>query len=227
MNHGWRHEREWPLESTEWTRFYLHSAGRANSLSGDGRLSRDTPGSEPPDVFLYNPLNPTPTVGVEGIHDQRTVEARSDVLVYTTPPLTEALEVTGPVTVVLHASSSAPDTDFTAKLVDVAPNGYAANLCDGIIRARYRNSAAHPELMQPGEAYQFTIDLNGTGNLFRPGHQIRLEISSSNFPKFDRNLNTGEAAALDRNPRPAMQTVFHDANNPSYVLLPVIPRRGG
>ncbi len=226
MNHGWRQEQEWPLESTEFTRFYLHSAGRANSLGGDGRLSRDTPGSEPPDVFLYNPLNPAPTVGVEGIHDQRAVEARSDVLVYSTPPLTEAMEVTGPVTMVLHAASSAPDTDFSAKLVDVAPNGYAPNLCDGMIRARYRNSGAHPELMQPGEAYQFTIDLNGTGNLFLPGHQIRLEISSSNFPKFDRNLNTGEPVALERHPRPAMQTVFHDSKYPSYVLLPVIPRKG-
>ena len=111
------------------------------------------------------------------------MEARSEVLVYSTPPLSEALEVTGPVTVVLYASSSAPDTDFTAKLVDVAPNGYAANLCDGLIRARYRNSMSHPELMQPGEVCEFTIDLQGTGNVFLAGHQIRLEISSSNFPE--------------------------------------------
>jgi uncharacterized protein len=227
MNQGWRHEQEWPLAGTEFTRFYLHSAGRANSLSGDGRLSRDTPASQEPDVFLYNPLNPVPTVGAGGIYDQRPVEARSDVLVYSTPPLAEPLEVTGPVTVVLHASSSAPDTDFTAKLVDVAPNGYAANLCDGIIRARYHNSGAHPELMQPGEPYEFTIDLMGTGNLFRAGHQIRLEIASSNFPKFDRNPNTGEPAALARQTRPAMQTVFHDSKYPSYVVLPIIPRKVG
>jgi uncharacterized protein len=227
MNSGWRHEQEWPLEGTEWTRFYLHSAGRANSLNGDGRLSRDTPGSEPSDVFLYNPLNPTPTGGADGIYDQRPVEARFDVLVYSTPPLSEPLEVTGPVTVVLHAASSAPDTDFTAKLVDVAPDGYAANLCDGIIRARYRDSLAHPELMQPGETYQFTIDLNATGNLFVAGHQIRLEIASANFPKFDRNQNTGEPVALARQVRPAMQTVFHDSRYPSYVILPVIPRKNG
>ncbi len=226
MNRGWRHEQQWPLEGTQWTRFYLHSGGRANSLNGDGKLSRDTPKTQAPDVMLYNPLNPTPTLGVGGIYDQRSVEARSEVLVYSTPPLNEALEVTGPVKVVLYASSSAPDTDFTAKLVDVAPNGYAANLCDGLIRARYRNSLAQPELMQPGEVYEFTIDLNGTGNVFLPGHQIRLEISSSNFPKFDRNPNTGEPAAMARHSKPALQTVFHDSQHPSHVVLPVIPAKG-
>jgi len=227
MNSGWRQEQEWPLEGTEWTRFYLHSAGRANSLNGDGRLTRDTPGSEPPDVFLYSPLNPTPTGGADGIYDQRAVEARFDVLVYSTPPLSEPLEVTGPVTVVLHAASTAPDTDFTAKLVDVAPDGYAANLCDGIIRARYRNSPAQQELMQPGETYQFTIDLNATGNLFPAGHRIRLEIASANFPKFDRNPNTGEPIALARKVQAATQTIFHDSKYPSYVILPVIPRKDG
>ena len=225
LNKGWRHEQEWPLEGTEFTRYYLHSAGRANSLNGDGRLSRDTPKSQPPDTFLYNPLNPVATIGIGGIYDQRSVEARSEVLVYSTPPLSEPMEVTGPVTVVLYASSSAPDTDFTAKLVDVAPNGYAANLCDGLIRARYRNSAAHPELMQPGEVYEFTIDLQGTGNVFLAGHQIRLEISSSNFPKFDRNPNTGEPAALARHTQPAVQTVFHDSQHTSHIVLPVIPAR--
>ena len=150
---------------------------------------------------------------------------RSDVLVYSTPPLTQALEVTGPVKVVLYASSSTPDTDFAAKLVDVAPNGYAANLCDGLIRARYRNSPAHPELMQPDEVYEFTIDLHGTGNVFLPGHQIRLEIASSNFPKFDRNPNTSEPAAMARRTRPAVQTVFHDSQHASHVVLPVIPAK--
>ncbi|HKD68580.1 MAG TPA: CocE/NonD family hydrolase [Candidatus Binataceae bacterium] len=225
LNKGWRHEQEWPLAGTQWTAFYLQSAGRANSLNGDGRLSRDTASSQPPDVFLYNPFNPTPTIGVGGIYDQRSVEARSEVLVYSTPPLTEALEVTGPVIVVLYASSSAPDTDFSAKLVDVAPNGYAANLCDGLLRARYRNSPSHPELMQPGEVYEFKIDLNGTGNVFLPGHQIRLEISSSNFPKFDRNPNIGEPVALARHTQSAIQTVFHDSKYPSHVVLPVIPAK--
>jgi len=225
LNKGWRHEQEWPLAGTQWTAFYLQSAGRANSLNGDGRLSRDTASSQPPDVFLYNPFNPTPTIGVGGIYHQRSVEARSEVLVYSTPPLTEALEVTGPVIVVLYASSSAPDTDFSAKLVDVAPNGYAANLCDGLLRARYRNSPSHPELMQPGEVYEFKIDLNGTGNVFLPGHQIRLEISSSNFPKFDRNPNIGEPVALARHTQSAIQTVFHDSKYPSHVVLPVIPAK--
>lgn len=226
MNSGWRQGQEWPLEGTEWTRFYLHSAGRAISLNGDGRLTRDTPGSEPPDVFLYSPLNPTPTGGADGIYDQRAVETRFDVLVYSTPPLSEPLEVTGPVTMVLHAASTAPDTDFTAKLVDVAPDGYAANLCDGIIRARYRNSLAQQELMQPGQTYQFTIDLNATGNLFLAGHRIRLEIASANFPKFDRNPNTGEPIALAHKVQAATQTIFHDSKYPSYVILPVIPRKG-
>jgi putative CocE/NonD family hydrolase len=225
LNKGWCHEREWPLEGTEFTRYYLHSAGRANSLNGDGRLSRDTPKSQPPDAFLYNPLNPIPTIGLGGIYDQRSVEARSEVLVYSTPPLSEPLEVTGPVTVVLYASSSAPDTDFTAKLVDVAPNGYAANLCDGLIRARYRNSPSHPELMQPDQVYEFTIDLQGTGNVFLPGHHIRLEISSSNFPKFDRNPNTAEPAAVAQHTQPAVQTVFHDSQHSSHIVLPVIPAR--
>src|SRR5262249_21945366 len=125
MGDGWRDEQEWPLARTEYVPFFIHSGGRAHSLDGDGRLSRDAPGAQPPDIFLYNPQTPPPTVGAAGVADQRPVERRTDVLVYSTPPLTQPLEVTGPVKVVLHASSSAVDTDFTAKLVDVAPNGYA------------------------------------------------------------------------------------------------------
>src|SRR5205807_7154673 len=142
----------------------------------------EQPKNEPPDIFLYNPLNPVPTIGAAGIADQRTAEQRTDVLVYTSPPLREPLEVTGPVQLVLHASSSAPDTDFTAKLLDVAPNGYAANLCEGILRARYRTSQETPELMEPGRPYALTIDMLMTSNLFQPGHQIRVEVSSSSFP---------------------------------------------
>jgi len=146
------------------------------------------------------------------------------VLVYTTPALTQPLEVTGPVKVVLYASSSAVDADFTAKLVDVAPNGYARNLCDGILRARYRNSPARPELLEPGRPEELTIDLLMTSNRFQTGHHIRLEIAGSNFPRFDRNPNTGEPAGTACALQPAMQTVYHDAEHPTHVLLPVMPR---
>jgi len=224
MGEGWRDEQEWPLARTDYVPFFIHSGGRAQSLDGDGRLSRDAPGTEPPDVFLSNPANPVPTVGGGGIADQRPAERRTDVLVYTSPPLTEPLEVTGPVRVMLYASSSALDTDFTGKLVDVAPNGYARNLCDGILRARYRDSFSAPALLEPGCPYAFEIDLLQTSNVFPAGHQIRLEIAGSNFPRFDRNPNTGEPAGSACAGQPAVQTIYHDVNHPTHVLLPVIPR---
>jgi len=159
-----------------------------------------------------------------GVQDQRPVEERPDVLVFTSEPLERALEITGPVTVDLWASSSAVDTDFTAKLIDVRPDGYAMNLLDGIIRARYRDSASDPVPMEPGRPYRFTIDLWATSNVFLPGHCIRLEVSSSNFPRFDRNLNTGQAFGEGTVGVPARQTVFHQGDRPSCVVLPVIPR---
>ena len=149
---------------------------------------------------------------------------RPDVLVFTSEPLQAPLEITGPVRVELWASSSAVDTDFTAKLVDVRPDGYAMNLLDGIIRARYRNSASSPEPMEPGRPYRFEIDLWATSNVFLPGHRIRLEISSSNFPRFDRNLNTGAPFGEGAAGVVARQEVFHDRLRPSAVVLPVIPR---
>jgi uncharacterized protein len=144
--------------------------------------------------------------------------------VYTSEPVARAVEVTGPITVELWAASSAPDTDFTAKLVDVRPDGYAQNLLDGIIRARYRDSAATPTLLEPGQVYRYTIDLWATSNVFLPGHRIRLEISSSNFPRFDRNPNTGRAIATETELVPAQQLILHDAQHPSHLLLPIIPR---
>ncbi len=224
MNEGWRDEQEWPLARTQYTPFYLHSAGRANSLDGDGKLSQDQPAGEQPDVFLYNPLNPVPTVGAAGVWDQRPAERRTDVLVYSTAPLREAIEATGPVQLALWASSSAPDTDFTAKLVDVAPDGRARNLCDGILRARCRDGGERPALLEPGKPYELHIDMLMTSNLFQPGHQIRVEVSSSNFPRYDRNPNTGEPAAAARDWRPAVQTIYHDADHPTHLLLPLIPR---
>jgi len=158
-----------------------------------------------------------------GAYDQRRVEARPDVLCYTTPPLDADLEVVGPVQLVLHASSSAVDTDFTGKLVDVHPDGTAVNLCDGIVRARYRANRAAPELIEPGQVYEFTIDLWATANLFRRGHRIRIEVASANYPRFNRNPNTGGSLADETELVPARQRVFHDTDHPSHLVLPVLP----
>ena len=226
----WRNEDSWPLARTRYTPYYFHSQGKANSVRGDGRLSPVAPGEQPADRFIYDPNDPAPTCGGNtliipmGVQDQRRVEERQDVLVYTSEPLTAPLEVTGPITVQLYAASSAPDTDFTAKLVDVRPDGYAQNLADGIIRARYRQSSMRPAPLTPGQVYQYTIDLWATSQVFLPGHRLRLEISSSNFPRFDRNLNTGEDQATSSRMQTATQTVFHDQRYPSHILLPVIPR---
>ena len=231
---AWRREDEWPLSRAVETAYYLHSDGRANSLNGDGALSMETPGDQPSDSYVYNPVNPVPTVGgglccdpafmANGAYDQRWVEGREDVLVYSTPPLAEDVEVTGPVSVTLFASSSAVDTDFTAKLVDVEPSGYARNLTDGIIRARYRNPRQPAELIAPGDIIEYTIDLWATSNLFKKGHQIRVEISSSNFPRFDRNMNTGAPIGSDVEFQPALQTIYHTSEHPSRLTLPVVPR---
>jgi hypothetical protein len=156
--------------------------------------------------------------------DQRKVESRPDVLVYTTGVLKKRVEVTGPVRVVLYASTSAPDTDFTAKLVDVFPDGAARNLTDGILRLRYRESLEKPAPPAiPGQAYQVTVDAGVTSNVFLKGHRIRLEISSSNFPRFDRNPNTGRPMAEETELRKATQIVYHDRVRASYVLLPIVP----
>ena len=225
MNSGWRDEQEFPLARTQYTPLYLESTGRANSMDGDGRLSFTKPErDQPADVFLSHPASPTPTIGAAGIVDQRPVERRQDVLVYTTAPLIEPIEVTGPVAMVLHASTSAPDTDFTAKLVDVGPDGYAANLCDGILRASYRESKTDPSPVTPAAVYELTIDMLFTSNLFQPGHRIRVEVASANFPRYSRNPNTGEQAECATELRPALQTVFHDPQHASHIVLPVIPR---
>ena len=231
---AWRDEQEWPLARAVETKYYLHSSGKANSKHGDGSLSTVSPQSEAPDVYLYNPDNPVPTAGgalccnpyfaANGAYDQNAVEERQDVLVYSTPPLEKDTEVTGPVTVTLWASTSTTDTDFTAKLVDVCEAGCARNLTDGIIRARYRDSMSNPTLLEPNRAYCYEIDLWATSNVFKAGHRIRLEVSSSNFPRFDRNTNTGNIIAEDTELRPALQTVFHDVQQASYISLSVVPR---
>lgn len=231
----WRDEAEWPLARTHYVNYYLHGGGRANSRRGDGSLSPEPPAAgEPFDAFLYDPRDPVPTQGgglccsptavPGGAFDQGAIEDRSDVLVYSTPPLDRPVEVTGPIEVTLFAASSAPDTDWTGKLVDVSPDGHARNLIDGIIRAHYRESKSDPTPIEPGRVYRYTIDLVATSNLFLAGHQIRLEISSSNFPRFDRNPNTGAPFGRDDRLEVAMQRVFHDADRPSALRLPIIPR---
>ena len=231
----WRRESEWPLARAENTKYFLRSRGSANTLHGDGWLTPASPSDEPPDVYRYNPLDPVPTRGgglccdpafmASGAFDHRPIEARPDVLVYSTQPLAEDVEVTGPVTVTLYASSSAVDTDFTAKLLDVEPCGYARNLTDGILRARYRSSRTAQSFLDPGAVYRFDVDLVATSNLFKKGHRIRLEVSSSNFPRFDRNANTGGPIGADTHVVSALQTVHHTREYPSHVTLPVVPRR--
>jgi len=227
----WRGESEWPLKRTQFTSWFLHSAGGANSAKGDGTLNTATPEAEKTDGFTYDPNDPVPSIGGNnlvgpsaGPYDQVQVEKRSDVLVYTSTALEREVEVTGPVKATLWAASSARDTDFTAKLVDVHPDGRAFNLCDGISRARYRKDPKKQVLLDPGAIERFEIDLWVTSNLFKSGHRIRLEISSSNFPRFDRNPNTGGVFGSDTNLISAKQTIFHDREHPSQVLLPIIPR---
>lgn len=227
----WRGEQEWPLARTQYTPMYLRGGGKANGSGGDGALSPDKAGEEPPDVFTYDPANPVPTTGGNnlvgakaGPYDQSEVEKRNDVLVYTGTALAEDLEVTGPVKMVLYAASTAPDTDFTAKLVDVHPDGRAFNLCDGIIRARCRKGGNAAEPLVPGAVEQYAIDLWVTSNLFKAGHRVRVEVSSSNFPRFDRNPNSGLPFGTDTELHTADQTVYHTAQYPSHILLPVIPR---
>ena len=229
----WREESEWPPRQARTTNFYLESTGRANGLSGDGMLLETAPRRDAADHFVYDPRNPVPTRGGAvccnpqvfpwGPMDQRGVEARRDVLVYSTPPLHHDVEVLGPVRAVLYVSTTARDTDFTAKLVDVFPDGQARNLSDGILRLRYRGALERPELAQPGKVYQITVDAGVTGNVFLKGHRIRLEVSSSNFPRFDRNPNTGGTIADETRLAMAHQTVFHDRKKPSRLVLMVMP----
>ncbi len=224
----WRDEETWPLARALETPFYLHGTGAAGASIDDGRLDAERPTeSEPPDRYVYDPADPVATEASGGYsrapYDPTPLAAREDVLVYTSAPLQEALEVTGYVELVLWVSSSAPDTDFTGKLIDVAPDGTARMLTDGILRARYRNGPRRPELLAPGEPVELRIDLLATSNVFLPGHRIRVEVSSSNFPRFDRNPNTGGDFGTDAEVRVARQTIYHDRERPSHVLLPVVP----
>lgn len=226
----WRDEQEWPLKRTQYTEYWLNSDAGANTRHGDGELVLAAPDSAVTDTFTYDPTDPVQSVGGQtlniepGAFDQRDVEDRSDVLVYTTPVLEQAVELTGHVTLVLYAASDAPNTDFTAKLVDVHPTGFAQNLTAGIVRASYRESDVDPSPIEPGTVYRYEIDVGVTSNLFHAGHRIRLEVSSSNFPRFDRNPNTGHTFGQDAELMPAHQTVWLGGDRASHLVLPVIPR---
>jgi len=219
----WITAADWPLPGTQFTKFFLHSGGRANSIIGDGTLHITHPTSEPADRFTYDPVHPVPSRTDSDSLDQRPMERNDDVLVYTTELLKEDLMVVGPVKIILYAASSAVDTDFTGKLVDVHPNDLAQGLNYGIVRARYRDSFEKPTLIEPGKIYKYEIVLWATGNLFRKGHRIRLEISSSNFPDFLPNANTGNDIGSDTEKKIARQIIYHDAEHPSHLVLPVIP----
>jgi uncharacterized protein len=229
----WRELDQWPPATAREARYYLHSGGKAAGLQGDGKLTTDVPELEPGDQYAYDPGNPVPTIGgplccdaqhlAPGPRDQRPVESRPDVLIFSTPPFNSDFEVTGPVSVELYVSSTAVDTDFTGKLVDVWPNGFAQNLTEGILRARFRDSREKPEFMNPGEIYRLSLDLWATSNVFKPGHRLRLEISSSNFPRFDLNMNSGENAAHTWHFLKANNFVYHDHDHPSALVLSVVP----
>ncbi|HEY4884315.1 MAG TPA: CocE/NonD family hydrolase, partial [Myxococcales bacterium] len=240
----WITSETFPLANTSTVKLLLGSGGRANSSSGDGVLvgagDDDQEGEHGnraggrPDRFVYDPRNPVPTKGGDmccindllpsGAFDQAEIERRGDVLVYTTPQLTKNMTVIGQVNVKLWAITSAPDTDFTAKLVDVHPDGYAQNILDRLVRARYRHgSKLPPTFIEPGKAYEYSIELGNTSTVFKAGHKIRLEISSSNFPHYVRNQNTREDVGSSNRMQTAQQTILHDDDYPSHLALPVVP----
>ncbi|MBM3772939.1 MAG: CocE/NonD family hydrolase [Acidimicrobiia bacterium] len=228
-DNAWRSEKAWPLADAQPTKYYFSSGGKANTFAGDGGLSTTEPSPAlPTDVFVYDPANPVPTVGgvsgaPTGPRDQSPLATREDILSYTSAPLASRVEVTGPIQVKLFAATDAPDTDFTAKLVDVHPDGRSYNIQDGIIRARYRLGLDKAVPIKPGEVLEYTIDLWSTSHAFLPGHRVRVDIASSNFPRLSRNLNTGQSSEASTKMRRARQTIYHDAAHPSHIMLPIVP----
>ncbi|WP_102346258.1 CocE/NonD family hydrolase [Bacillus sp. Marseille-P3661] len=229
----WKDGESWPLPETSWQRFFLHSNGNANTMSGDGELDLRAPDNETPDTYIYDPHHPVPTVGgktmattglLPGPFDQVRIAQRNDVLCYTSHKLEEEVEVTGPIKLHLFASTTAVDTDFTAKIIDVHPDGRAFNIADGIQRARFRNWSSKPVLVEPSKIYEYVIDMGNTSIMFKKGHRIRIDISSSNFPWYDRNMNTGNPIGEDEVGIKATQTIYHQKDYASYIDLPVIPK---
>jgi hypothetical protein len=231
----WQTSDTWPPKGAAPLTFFLSSDGKANSLNGDGTLVANAPSSDAPDKFDYDPMNPVASYGGNvcctgnavqgGSFDQRKMEERNDILVYSTEPLKEGIELSGPIEVTLFVSSSAKDTDFTVKLIDVYPDGRAYNLDETIQRLRYRNGYDKPlAWMKPGEVYKFSFSPMNTSNFFEAGHRIRIEISSSNFPRFDRNMNTGGNNYDETTGVVANNVVHHSKQYPSSVTITVVKK---
>ena len=227
----WRGETDWPVPGTQYREFYLNSKGSANSVRGNGSLSFEKPAESASDTYYYDPLKPVPTTGgnnccgtptLPGPQDQRPLERCEDILVYTSEYLNDTITVAGPVKMKLHAATDGTDTDWMIKLVDVYPNGYAMPVSEGILRARFRSGLDKMKLLTPNQTYEYEIEMTGTANSFLPGHRIRIDITSSNFPQFDRNPNTGEPLGSSPKTRVAKQTIFHGGTNLSHIILPVV-----
>lgn len=227
----WVKHDDWPIPGAKYMPFYIASGGQANSARGNGTLVPTKPTGAESDAFVYDPAKPVPTLGGNdccgapipaGPVDQRTIEARHDVLVYTSAILDKPLAIAGPVKMQLYAATDVPDTDFTVKLVDLHPNGFAMNIAEGILRARFRDGAGRAPALKPGEVTKFEIDMRGTANVFQPGHRIRIDITSSNFPQYDRNPNTGDPQGVNDKMRIAHQKILHSAQYQSHIVLPVV-----
>jgi putative CocE/NonD family hydrolase len=226
VNKGWQFEATWPPERVRTAELHLHSAGHANGSAGDGRLDWRAPGDEPPDQYDYDPRDPVPSLMGPDAHwapyDQAPNNDRPDKLVYRTEPLEQAVEMIGPLTLELWAASDAFDTDWVARLIDEPPEGPSISISHGILRARYRAGFEHPELLEPGHAYRFEVPMSPVGAAFPPGHRIRLDVTSSDFPNYDRNHNTGRDYWSDAELRTARQTIFHDYARPSFLQVPLV-----
>ena len=231
----WQTAETWPPANVQMTTYYLSSGGRANSLYGDGKLTPLSPArNEKADGFAYDPAYPVPSYGGNvcctgtaiqgGAFDQHQMETRQDILVYTTDPFAEGVEMTGSIETTLYVASDARDTDFTVKVVDVYPDGRAYNLDETILRARYRDGFDKAVMMENGKVYKLNLSPMATSNFFAPGHRIRIEVSSSNFPRFDRNLNTGGKNYDESTGVVAHNQVFHTTSYPSQIRLPLVKK---
>ena len=226
----WRKEKEFPLARTKWTDFYIHSAGKANGGAGDGTLDTLPPKAEPADTFTYDPGKPTPylidarELELSLNEDYQKVDARNDLLAFTSAPFTKEMEITGPMSATIFAATDARDTDWNVMLLDVYPDGQVMRIQDGVARARFREGFDKPKLITPGTVYEYHIDMWYTGNVIPAGHRLRVTVASAAFPKYDRNLNTGGDNERETKFVNAHQQVLHDAQHPSRIRLPVIPR---
>ena len=227
----WRSEKDWPIPGTRYRELYLDGNGSANTGGGDGKLSFEKPAVAASDKYRYDPMDPVLTLGgnnccgtptLAGPRDQRPLESRKDVLVYSTDTLKEDITIAGPVKMRLFAATDGPDTDWMIKLIDVFPDGRSMPVSEGILRARFREGLDKPKLLTPGQTYAYDIELTGTANVFQRGHRIRIDITSSNFPQFDRNPNTGDPLGSSARVRVAQQTIHHGGDKPSAIILPVV-----